>query len=596
MKIRSWLVLFLIAAVSGCGGKSEKEPSKGGSGEMPSAASSSHAEKDVAPRAYVSDRPKYDSASVPEYLDQGWDHETRMQWWYTSQGSRVLQYQWFLALEEAGSEKLLNSAETYQRLRFVEWPADESWNPDGLPIGFARDVDKKTGVAYFGFTCSACHTGLIEKDGRKWIIEGGPAHSDFNAFVTEIGAALKKTRDDNAKFARFAKRVLPPDAPQSVSDALLKDLEITEANLGARIKANEPPHPNGYARLDAFGNIFNEGSVFAINVPENVKPSNAPVSYPVVWDAPQHKIIQWNGAAVNAGIGPYTRNIGEVVGVFGDLRVSKRETLILGTEKLQYDHHIDVGALEHLEEILTTLWSPKWPEDVLGKLDSEKAARGKLHYDQHCLQCHNVIADRTDPKRFIGEKMIPVAETGTDPLAATNPLESKSKTGILEGMTVLPLLKVLPATGILGGEFADEAPTAQVVGNGVIGILREERPTKLVTGLPAYVKAAKANPAKTTASYKARPLNGIWASAPFLHNGSVPNLAELLKKPAERVAKFRVGSWEMDAANVGFSTAEGPHTSEFDTSLPGNSNAGHDHGAGLTAEQKSELIEYIKGL
>ena len=52
--------------------------------------------------------------------------------------------------------------------------------------------------------------------------------------------------------------------------------------------------------------------------PSNAKPANAPVSFPVVWDAPQHDILQWNGSAVNAGIGPYTRNTGEIQSGHGD--------------------------------------------------------------------------------------------------------------------------------------------------------------------------------------------------------------------------------------------------------------------------------------
>ena len=85
-------------------------------------------------------------------------------------------------------------------------------------------------------------------------------------------------------------------------------------------------------------------------------------------------------------------------------------------------------------------------------------------------------------------------------------------------------------------------------------------------------------------------------SAPFLHNGSVPNLWELLKKPEDRVTSFHVGSWEMDPVNVGFVTDAGPDTSELDTSIPGNSNSGHDYGTDLSDTEKRELIEYIKRL
>ncbi len=94
--------------------------------------------------------------------------------------------------------------------------------------------------------------------------------------------------------------------------------------------------------------------------------------------------------------------------------------------------------------------------------------------------------------------------------------------------------------------------------------------------------------------YKARPLNGIWATAPYLHNGSVPNLDELLKPQAKRIKKFKTGSRVFDPVNVGFVTVEGPF--EFDTMLRGNSNAGHEYAREFTAEERRQLIEYMKSL
>src|SRR5690606_22693114 len=94
--------------------------------------------------------------------------------------------------------------------------------------------------------------------------------------------------------------------------------------------------------------------------------------------------------------------------------------------------------------------------------------------------------------------------------------------------------------------------------------------------------------------YKGRPLNGIWATAPYLHNGSVPNLDELLKPPGQRVKQFQVGSREFDPVNVGF-VNEGHFT--FDTTLSGNSNSGHDYGdVVFTEEERRQLIEYMKSL
>ena len=536
-----------------------------------------------------------------KFLEQNWNYATRMEWWYTSQGSRVIPYEWFLALELPDSETLVRSNENLESLRFIPWPAHEKWNPDGLPIGFVKDIDADTHVAHIGFNCSACHTGLVKHGDDVVLVEGAPAHSDFDRFITQIGESLIKTLADEAKFARFAERVVGNSVEAAVVDALKADVQVKSAGLNERIKVNHPPHPNGFARLDAFGNIFNEGSVFSINEPLNAKPANAPVSYPVVWDTPQHEVVQWNGAAVNAGIGPYTRNVGEVVGVFGDLRIE--EVTVLGNKKLRYRHHVNISGLERLEEILTTLWSPEWPEELLGELDGSKVKAGEAHYQKKCVQCHSVIRDRTDPNRHVGELMVDISETGTDPLAASNPFYSKSKTGMLKGYAMIPLLQILPSHRLIEQfdasallEFGEEATTSKVVGNGVLGILREELGLiKVVEGLPAYIKAAKVN-SSDVPRYKARPLNGLWSSAPFLHNGSVPNLWELLQKPDARVKKFHVGSWKIDAKDVGFDTQPGGNTTEFDTSLPGNSNAGHDYGTDLEDTQKRELIEYIKSL
>jgi hypothetical protein len=79
-----------------------------------------------------------------------------------------------------------------------------------------------------------------------------------------------------------------------------------------------------------------------------------------------------------------------------------------------------------------------------------------------------------------------------------------------------------------------------------------------------------------------------------LHNGSVPNLTELLKPPARRVARFKIGSREYDVDNVGFRADQGDFT--FDATLPGNSNAGHDFGGDLDDDQRRDLIEYLKSI
>ena len=96
--------------------------------------------------------------------------------------------------------------------------------------------------------------------------------------------------------------------------------------------------------------------------------------------------------------------------------------------------------------------------------------------------------------------------------------------------------------------------------------------------------------------YKARPLNGIWAAAPFLHNGSVPNLYEVLLPPDQRSKQFTVGRREFDPMKVGFVTEPAEGAFLFDTTLKGNGNGGHLYGTNLPAADREAIIEYLKTL
>ena len=99
----------------------------------------------------------------------------------------------------------------------------------------------------------------------------------------------------------------------------------------------------------------------------------------------------------------------------------------------------------------------------------------------------------------------------------------------------------------------------------------------------------------TLMRYKARPLNGVWSTAPYLHNGSVLNMVELLTPPDQRKTKFRVGTTKFDPTTLGYQDA-GPF--EFNITEPdtGNSNQGHTYGTLLSDEQKQQLLEFLKTL
>ena len=106
-----------------------------------------------------------------------------------------------------------------------------------------------------------------------------------------------------------------------------------------------------------------------------------------------------------------------------------------------------------------------------------------------------------------------------------------------------------------------------------------------------------------TGKYNAPPLSGIWASAPYLHNGSVPTLRSILS-PEARVSYFQLGGHALDFEQVGIRIkADGAYPEGyksfsnpvwFDTSKPGHGNKGHTFGATLSKLEKDQLIEYLK--
>ncbi len=104
---------------------------------------------------------------------------------------------------------------------------------------------------------------------------------------------------------------------------------------------------------------------------------------------------------------------------------------------------------------------------------------------------------------------------------------------------------------------------------------------------------------RKTGGYVAQALDGLWARAPFLHNGSVPTLADMLRPPAQRPEQFRVGYDVYDQTRVGF-VSEGREAEQsgrlFDTTLPGNANVGHLYGTTLPDGDKRALLEYLKTL
>lgn len=568
-----------------------------------------------------------EDGSIPEreYLDQNWNEVTRKNFWFTSQGSQIIPYKWFVYLERANSVQLFRNVDHMEELRYIPVSSD-STNPGGLPIGFSPDFDQRTGRAWMGFTCAACHTNQLNYEENKILIEGAPTLANFTLFFNELIEALDITLVDTSKFARFAGKLFGENPSEEAKVNLKDEMNNTIITLRERQKINSLPDSIyskdflGYARLDAFGQIANQGVVFAINAPaDNASISNAPVSYPFLWGTHQSNVVQWNGSAPNTPvIGPLARNMGEVVGVFGNLEIDSVSRTVS-----RYTSTIQIEALGHLEKWLTDLRSPQWPDNILPKIDSSKALRGKVIYQKNCTSCHMVI-DRENESEKYKAVMTPLNSIGTDSTMAWNVQNHMAKTYIMEGKK---------KSVLFGDKFGPETRALDIAVNGVIGTILEHPIKSFKAGLMAFKEEdrkkliAKKGLEESmnvedlksllgeysdslklseksiddTLRYKARPLNGIWATAPYLHNGSVPNLWQLLQKPENRDTSFYVGSREFDPKLVGFEITQAKGTTLFRVvkdgkQIPGNSNAGHTYGTDLTDKEKWDLVEYMKTL
>ena len=303
-----------------------------------------------------------------------------------------------------------------------------------------------------------------------------------------------------------------------------------------------PPSPWGPGRLDAFNMIFNRVAAHDLTQPQNFAVADAPVSYPFLWNASKQDRTQWNGGVDNGlFIHALGRNTGEVLGVFAQF-TPKRIGLPGFPVILYGDHSADFDGLQKLEEKIAVLKPPPWPFG----LKLELVAEGEKLFQKHCSSCHAEVGSDVLPKTWA----TPVQVVGTDPKMAKNAAARMVDTGLLEGS----LLPRPPGT-----RLGSRAKATDVLANSVVGILLDgvlkgdlalQQATaidfqKLQLGDPDLLKLGgfvKENlsglfrkpPTAGEGAYEARVLHGIWATAPYLHNGAVPRpmgIAQAAKRP-----------------------------------------------------------------
>jgi hypothetical protein len=542
--------------------------------------------------------PSVSPQSAVTYLPNGWSDAERAEYYHLAEGSELMPYALLANLKSVKTGKPF--LEGMERFGFLPDPKSGT-NPDGMPVGMtvgrSRNASAK-GVEMVGFSCAACHVGELTYRGKRVRIDGAPALIDLQAYQVEfqqsLDATMKEPRallalvtamdqEDNgagtppvggtgqyasdpalqgADDVKSAPNADPsfhsvpsqtadaaiPSAPQPgfaermrTSVAFLKARLAHIRNGKLLVDGTEP----GPGRIDAFGAARN------LLFPKSAMRMQSPVSFPFLWNVPdttqqraaneEPRWIHYDGNTNSI----LERNIGQALGM-GAVFNPK-----------DYESSLRIGNLHRLEVLTHKLQPPSWPSDVLGPIDQAKAQRGEAIFKEKCEGCHQ-------------DKLYALADVTTDPMRANSfgqPVGDKPFPA-----AVAPIL-----AGLKKRAFEDDGISA------------------------ADQAGMDANPVtwRATGKYMARKLNGIWATAPYLHNGSVPTLYHMLH-PDQRPARFLVGNREFDAEKIGYRTeAAGTNVNvwTYDTTQPGNSNMGHSgaqFGTTLPEDQKAELLEYLK--
>jgi len=198
---------------------------------------------------------------------------------------------------------------------------------------------------------------------------------------------------------------------------------------------------------------------------------------------------------------------------------------------------LDLASMKRVEDWIWRLKAPGFPTE---RIDPTLASLGKELYLQHCAACHAPGGSN------VGQ-VTPLEDIGTDPERLNS----------------------------FSSELAARMNT--------LGAGRSWQFTHF----------------RKTQGYASLPLDGLWLRAPYLHNGSVPTLTDLLRPPAQRPAQFYRGHDVYDFERVGFvsDSADAAHEGFlFDTQQKGNRNYGHRYGTELSESEKRKLLEYLKML
>jgi len=596
------------------------------------------------------DRP--DPSIVVDYSN-GLTPAQKESYYHLSQGSEILPWILLTAVDVADPGSTKPFVENLERFGLLPDPVRD----DGLPVGLTVSSNPFTfGMDFVGVNCAACHVGELRRDGKAVRVDGAPNMFNLQLFYSQAVDAMTAAASDRGKLWRALKRLGRQDygrygvAAPFVRPATLvyyganvllhRDRLDARLELVAVIRAakaqRDPVHPtSGYGRLDAFDGTRNflftrlrktdAGGEFEVNKANMVK-LEAPVKFPPLWsrkasppqpveaygDQPGRfprvwgfKDYDWVEWTIDTNT-VMERNFTETLGAGATVVLDPKRTASL------FDSSIPMRDMHALEWLAYYIDPPRWPTAIFGDIKPDLAAAGESIFRSRCAGCHEYGDDRRTPTGLIRLRGMRPQDVGTDPTVAlriscpipdTGPLTIPPKSYTAEDSQLLKdCAGVKPGTAFVGNSFARTVQAAvdsiKQKAYAAAGIDKAQQ-----LAMEDFDQRGSATWRDTLLDtqppygpYAARSLYGIWAAAPYLHNGSVPTLYHLLLPPAQRPKTFALGGREYDPVRLGFAVATACSQQDciVDTSWTGDGNGGHLWGTDLAEPDRMALLEYLK--
>jgi len=459
------------------------------------------------------------------------------------------------------------------------YESDKDGAPKSIPVGVS--MRRNLGLDRVFVNCAVCHSSTvrIEPDSRPVLVLGMPANlldlRNFEEFLFTCTSGPQFSKDNlvpeiermSGPLSPFDRYILYPLAIWILRDRV----QYLSSRLG--FFAKQPDW--GPGRVDTFSNakgIFNWPWQKLPDVHKGQTPEKdeiGTVDFPSIWRQRARKIradgcpmeLHWDG---------------------NNDAVEERDlSAAFGTGALPpITDHINLGKIENW--LLDRSAPPRFTDFAFPKeaFDPQLADRGKPIYARLCANCHGASGDD-----FSGARVgwvTPIEAIGTDRYRLDNYTEELSST---QAMLYAGEKKVAGA--------GDDSPLLDEAHLKSCGIAAQGNAQENSYRFKRFHK---------TNGYANLPLDGVWLRAPYLHNGSVPTLWDLLSPATARPASYYRGNDLYDWKKMGFESESptapnGTQYFHYDTTEPGNSNSGHeghDYGTDLSDDDKKALIEYLK--